>query len=476
LNQREKPPAILVVDDEESVRFVLSRGLEAKGALVHTADNFTKAADRLTGLEYDIVFLDINLPGGSGFDLFGQAGIGPRPPSVVVMTADATMQNAVTAMRRGAFDYITKPFDMDMVEILVSRILEYRAMSAELGALRSRREVGDPEEMVGKSSAMQSLFKFMGRAADSTDTVLVTGPTGSGKELVARALHFQSRRAAAPFVTVNCAAVPSELLESELFGHMKGAFTGAVESREGKFAAAGEGSILLDEIGDMPLPLQAKMLRVLQEREYYPVGSSRPRRTLARVIASTNKNLEEETRAGRFRDDLFHRLNVLSAQAPTLDERKDDIPILVESFLARAARTLGEQPKRANPEVIEAFMARSWPGNVRQLENAVRRAVALAPGDTITLEDIPFEAGGRGVAEPGGAVSLEAAAGALYPDIARGAVYETVIRRVEKALIETAMRRCGDVQSKAAEELGLNRNTLAKKIAELRIEKGRDRK
>jgi len=473
LNEEKSKGAILVVDDEESVRFILSRSLSARVARVDVARTFAQAEAMLAENDYDIVFLDINLPGGSGLDLFGHATSGPRTPSVVVMTAEATMQNAVTAMRQGAFDYITKPFDMDMIEILTERILEYRAMSAELGALRSRREVGDSDDMVGQSAPMQSLFKFIGRAADSTDTVLVTGPTGSGKELVARALHFHSRRAAAPFVTVNCAAVPGELLESELFGHMKGAFTGAVESREGKFAAAGEGTILLDEIGDMPLPLQAKMLRVLQEREYYPVGSSRPRRTLARVIASTNKNLDEETRSGRFREDLFHRLNVLSTHAPTLDERKEDIPALVEAFLARAAKTLGEQPKRANPEVIEAFMARHWPGNVRQLENAIRRAVALAPGDAITLEDIPSEAGGRAVLTSPGAAGLEEAASAIYPAIAPGAVYETVIRRVEKALILTALQRNGYVQSKAAEELGLNRNTLAKKIAELGITKGK---
>ncbi|MDH4183129.1 MAG: sigma-54 dependent transcriptional regulator [Nitrospinota bacterium] len=466
-------PAILVVDDEESVRFVLLRGLKKPSRALDSAETATQAARMIAEREYDIVFLDINMPGGSGFDLFDSLPQGPAAPSVVVMTAQATMHNAVTAMRKGAFDYITKPFDIDMVEILVERILQYRAMSRELGQLRSSKAAAEMDEMAGQSAAMQKLYKFIGRAADSSDTVLITGPTGSGKELVARALHFHSRRAAAPFVTVNCAAVPGELLESEMFGHVKGAFTGAVESRDGKFAAAGDGSILLDEIGDMPISLQVKMLRALQEREYYPVGSSRPRKTNARVIASTNKNLEEETAAGRFREDLYHRLNVLSIQAPSLDERKEDIPILTEVFLARAARTLGERPKRISPEAVAALMARSWPGNVRELENAVRRAVALAPADAVMPEDFPWRAKGATASEPGQASGgLEQALSAIYDSAPAGAIHKTALEMVEKSLIQKAMKRAGGVQSKAAEELGLNRNTLAKKIAELGIGKG----
>jgi two-component system nitrogen regulation response regulator GlnG len=463
-----KSAAILVVDDEDSVRFVLARALSSKGYHVEVADGLAEAERLLRERAWDVVFLDVNLPGGSGFGLFEAAAKTPRPPAVVVMTAQATMQNAVTAMRKGAFDYITKPFDLDMVEILAGRILEYRAMERRLGALAQERAAGAMDEMAGNCAPMQALFKFIGRAADLADTVLITGPTGAGKELVARGLHFHSRRAAEPFVAINLAAAPGDLLEADLFGHVKGAFTGAVEAREGKFAAAGEGTLLLDEIGDMPMALQAKILRVLQEREYTPVGSSRSIHAAARIIAATNKSLEDEVRAGRFREDLYHRLNVLAVKVPGLDERKEDIPLLVEAFLRRSAKTMGVGIKRVSPEAMAAFMARPWPGNVRELENAVRRAVALAPGGAVTLETVP--GGQEGKPAPGLATraqDMETVISELYSSLPAGSIYQILIRRVEKALVGIALERAGGALSKAANELGLNRNTLAKKIAEL---------
>ncbi|MBF0291318.1 MAG: sigma-54-dependent Fis family transcriptional regulator [Nitrospinae bacterium] len=465
---------ILVVDDEESLRLVLSRSLKRKGYDVDTAESIAEARELLNERSYSIGFFDIALPDGSGLDLLDSVKNRSNPPSVVIITAQATMKNAIEAMRRGAFDYLTKPFDLDEVEALTSRIMDYRKMAQELAMLKSARPAAPSVgEIVGRSPALQEVFKLIGKLADSDVTALITGPTGSGKELIAGALHQNSPRAKHPFITVNCAAIPGELLESELFGHVKGAFTGAVEDRKGKFQSAGAGTIFLDEVGELPLSLQAKLLRVLQEREFYPVGSARPVRSEARVLAATNRDLSEEVASGRFREDLYHRINVARIELPPLCQRKGDIPALVNHFLEQTARAVGAEPKSVSPTAMGILAGYDWPGNVRELSNAIRRAALMAPGSVITVEDISPEIGGsKGAARPEDALARSVRE--LMELHAEGEIYDAVVKRVEKALIENALKKTGGVQAHAAKLLGVNRNTLMKKIAEFGVRLNED--
>ena len=379
---------ILVVDDEPGLRFLLAKGLEKSGYSVDTVGTIGEARKKLADVDYFCAFFDINLPDGSGLDLVGETFAQKNGPAVVVMTAEATMKNAIEAMQKGAFDYITKPFDLSGAEELLKRIIAYKNSERHVAEQEDHTPLTLPGELVGRASAMQRVFKIIGRAADSDATTLITGPTGSGKELVAHAFHKNSSRADKPFITVNCAAIPNNLLESELFGHVKGAFTGAIGEKKGKFALAGSGVILLDEVGETPIELQAKLLRVLQEREFYPVGGTASVKVDLRILAATNRDLADDVEKGRFREDLYHRLNVVNVTLPSLDERKEDIPLLVSYFLAKIAATFNEPPKKATAEVLESLMKRKWPGNVRELENVTRRAVIMAPGSVISIEDI----------------------------------------------------------------------------------------
>lgn len=459
---------ILVVDDEESIRFVLSKGFARMGHQTDTSSTIAEAVRRLDEGLYFCVFLDIIMPDGSGLDLIRSILEKKNPPSVVVMTAEATMKNAITAMQKGAFDYITKPFDFDVVDILINRIIEYRKMSSELARFQSGGAEQAEGELIGRSALMEEMFKLIGRAADSNENILITGPTGSGKELVAKALHSNSSRSAGPFITLNCAAIPGDLLESELFGHVKGAFTGAIDAKSGKFLAASGGAILLDEVGDMPLSLQAKILRVLQDREFYPVGSTQAVKVDTRVLASTNRNLAEDVASGRFREDLYHRLNVVHIKTPPLSERKSDIPLLTEHFLLKIAKTLNEKPKTVGAGVMDALMDYDWPGSVRELENVVRRAVIMAPGGTVTLDDLPGQLSGAETIRDAGA-TLGKLVREVIDSSAPGEAHRKMTRLVEKELITIALAKMGGVQTEAAKLLGLNRNTLKKKMTELDI-------
>jgi two-component system nitrogen regulation response regulator GlnG len=460
---------ILVVDDEDALRLVLSRSLERKGYAVDAAGSVAEARELINEGGYSIAFFDIALPDGSGLDLLDSVNKRPNPPSIVIITAQATMKNAIEAMRRGAFDYLTKPFDLDEVEVLTARIMEYRRMAEELASLKSARPAAQSAgEIIGRSPAMQEVFKLIGKLADSDVTALITGPTGSGKELIAGALHQNSPRVRRPFISVNCAAIPGDLLESELFGHVKGAFTGAVEDRKGKFASAGAGTIFLDEVGELPFALQAKLLRVLQEREFYPVGSTRPVRAEARVLAATNRDLSAEVAGGRFREDLYHRINVARIELPPLSHRKDDIPALVGHFLEQTARAVGAEPKSVSPSAMSLLSGYDWPGNVRELSNTISRAALMAPGSVITADDIPQEISGRkGAVRPGD--TLARSVREAMEQCADGGIYDAVIKQVEKALIANALKKTGGVQAHAAKLLGLNRNTLTKKIVQLDI-------
>jgi len=394
--------------------------------------------------------------------------------AVVIITAQNTFENAVEAMKRGALDYLVKPFGLAEVKALVGKARRARALEQEVQELR--REVGRRtlagDRLVGKSPALLEIFKAVGRLAGRDVSVLITGASGTGKELIARAIHAASPRCDGPFVAVNTAAIPRGLLESELFGHERGAFTGAVESRIGHFRRASGGTLFLDEIGDMPVDLQAKLLRVLQSSEVTPVGGQRVEPVDARIIAATNSDLDEAVAAGTFREDLLYRLRVVPLHVPTLRERRDDIPILARHFIDRYAEELGCGPSFLTEATIEKLAGYDWPGNVRELENAIKRALVLASGEILLPEDFCFLDQQRARAD------LET----LVHDEARAALdeggenlYRHILERVERPLLETVLARTDGNQIRAAALLGMNRNTLRKKIVELGIELPRRR-
>jgi two-component system nitrogen regulation response regulator GlnG len=464
---------VLIVDDDESVRWVLKKALEKEGIQTVLAKDAHEGFRVLDSDRIDLVLMDIRMPGMNGLDALDRMKQEGKDVAVVIMTAQATMQNAIEAMRRGAYDYITKPFDLNEVSILVKKALDVRRLSQEVDTLRA--EVREKYEggLVGQTPAMQEIYKTIGRVAESDATVLIHGESGTGKELVARAIHYHSKRAGRPFVAVNSAAIPSELLESELFGHEKGAFTGAVARKIGKFEAAAGGTLFLDEIGDMSLSLQGKLLRVLQEREFERVGGTEPIRTDVRVIAATHHTLEKMVRENRFREDLFYRLNVIQINIPPLRKRKEDIIPLAEHFLQKHQAGMGGMKKAFTPETMKVLRAYDWPGNVRELENAVQRAVTLAQGDKIFPDALPQQLFKPGL---GITISFENFLEEKLSDLVdrlggldQGDIYDLVMQRVEKPLITFVLRKTEGNQVRAANLLGINRNTLRKKIKELGI-------
>jgi two-component system, NtrC family, nitrogen regulation response regulator GlnG len=467
---------ILIADDEPSVRFVLREALEASGYSVREAAGGDEASKLLGSEAFDFAFLDIRMPRRSGLELLDEISArGPGGPLVVIMTAENTFDHAIEAMKRGAFDYLTKPFDLSQVQALVEKALRLQELRHEVAGLR--RRMGDVfrsgEALVGTSGAMVDTFKTIGRVSLSEAAVLIRGESGTGKELVARAIHYHSRRRDGPFIAVNMSAIPSELLETELFGHERGAFTGAVESRSGRFRDAEAGTILLDEIGDLTISLQSKLLRVLQEREVTPVGGKRPVPIDVRIVAATHQDLERAVEEGRFREDLYFRLNVVPIRIPPLRDRREDIPSLVQHFAERFARELGVSRRWPTIAALDRLQSHRWPGNVRELENVVKRALVLASGDVITPEDIEL------ASEPS-----RAGRSAEWPDLVRDELIEMLdapeappgrgpywyfVERLERSIIEEAMRRSGGNQIQAARLLGINRNTLRKKIVDLGV-------
>jgi two-component system nitrogen regulation response regulator GlnG len=464
---------ILIVDDDESVRWVLKKALEKEGLAVVLAKDAAEGFAALAEGGISLVLMDIRMPGMSGLDALDRIRREGQSAAVIIMTAQATMQNAIEAMRRGAYDYVTKPFDLDEVAILAKKALDVRRLSQEVDTLKA--EVREKYEggLVGTTPAMQEIYKTIGRVAESDATVLINGESGTGKELVARAIHYHSKRSGRPFVAVNSAAIPSELLESELFGHEKGAFTGAVARKIGKFEAAAGGTLFLDEIGDMSMSLQGKLLRVLQEKEFERVGGTEPIRTDVRVIAATHHTLEKMVRENRFREDLFYRLNVIQINIPPLRKRKDDILPLAEHFLRKHQSGQSGPLRVLTPETQKVLRAYDWPGNVRELENAVQRALALSQGDKIFPDALPPQvfSPGKGVT-----VSFENFLEEKLTDLVdrlggldKGDIYDMVIRRVEKPLLTLVLKKTEGNQVRAAQLLGINRNTLRKKIRELGI-------
>ncbi|GIW39903.1 MAG: acetoacetate metabolism regulatory protein AtoC [Candidatus Binatia bacterium] len=467
------PGRILVADDEESIRFVLEEAFRQEGFRVSTAADGEAALAALLAGEADAAFVDIRMPGLDGLELLRRLREAGRSLPVVVITAQDTMENAVEAMKQGAYDYLTKPFDLEKVCALARRALEVRHLARDLERLeremRTRFSLG--VGIVGRSSAMQEIYKAIGRLASTDVTVLLQGESGTGKELVAKAIHYHSRRWSGPFVPVNCAAVPRELLESELFGHEKGAFTGALETRVGKFEQAQGGTLFLDEIGEMPLELQTKLLRVLEDREVWRVGGRAPVSVDCRIVAATNLDLEKAVAAGRFRADLYYRLNVVPLKLPPLRERREDIPELVRYFVEKVNRELGLGVRGVSESAIRRLRARPWPGNVRELENTIVRAAVLAPGRTLTDEDFGFaEAPRPDYRDVPLDEVLRARFDALLEKAERGELEDTyrhVLHGIEKPLLARALERTGGNQLRAAALLGLNRNTLRKKMVEL---------
>ena len=464
---------ILVVDDEEGVRWALSKALERAGHRVVLAADGPGGERAAADPAVELVLLDIRLPGKDGLAILRE--IRSRRPDlpVIMMTAYGTLQVAVEAMKQGAYDYIGKPFDMDEVLLVVEKALRVRALTEEVARLRQAVESPfDLSGIVGGSPAMQQIFKAVGKVAGTDLTVLLRGESGTGKELIARAIHENSRRKGRPFVPVNCAAIPRDLLESELFGHEKGAFTGAVAARRGRFEQAEGGTVFLDEIGDMDLSLQAKLLRVLQERRIERLGGEGSVPVDVRIVAATNQEMETAMSRRAFREDLFYRLNVVSIHLPPLRDRREDLPALVAHFLAAFAAEQRAAAKVVSPEAMVLLGAYGWPGNVRELENVVKRAAALTTTPLILPDHLP-EALHRGApaAEGGGAERFPVEW--LKRELQRldgaqdGTLREYFVGSLERSLFELVLRRTGGNQVKAAELLGLNRNTLRKRIREL---------
>jgi two-component system nitrogen regulation response regulator GlnG len=519
---------IWIVDDDESIRWVLEKALARQNLATKSFSNTRDAMEALQSATPQVLVSDIRMPGESGLELL-QAVKAKHPGlPVIIMTAFSDLDSAVAAFQGGAFEYLAKPFDVDKAVELIRRALEESLREASV-----EQSAADAPEILGQAPAMQDVFRAIGRLSQSNVTVLITGESGTGKELVARALHKHSPRASQPFIALNTAAIPKDLLESELFGHERGAFTGAQATRRGRFEQAEGGTLFLDEIGDMPFDLQTRLLRVLSDGHFYRVGGHQPLKANVRVIAATHQNLEQRVREGLFREDLYHRLNVIRLRLPSLRERREDIPILARFFLAQSARQLGVEAKRMSDQAVHFLSNLDLPGNVRQLENLCNWITVMAPGQTVEVKDLPQEliaghesmsalapavaptsfgeavpmapavmssAVGNGSAAdagmfgaslmapptPYGASASSPAAprpgwiGLLEAEAAnmlsagRPEVMDVLGRQFESALIKTALRHTHGRKNDAAIRLGIGRNTITRKIHELGIDGAKD--
>ena len=471
---------ILVADDEESMRWVLSKALRKKGFTVDLARDGDEALRLIRSESYDLAILDIKMPGVNGLDLLDKVREFKNDLLVVIMTAEAGMKNAVEAMKRGAYDYLTKPFDLDVMDAIVEKANRAQEMTMQVSALRDelKEHYLLDKGIIGNSIPMREVYKTIGKVAPSDMTVLIQGESGTGKELIAKAIHCNSKRLVKPFIAMNCAAIPKELLETELFGHEKGSFTGASERKLGKFEQANGGTVFLDEIGDMPLDLQAKILRVLQERELTRTGGSQNITVDVRIVAATNQDLLQLVQQRLFREDLYYRLNVVPINLLPLRERREDILLLVDHFLQKTCAELDVPLKKIDQPALDRLEANSWPGNVRELENVIKRAVILSSDPLLTLEDFPVLTASEGGASSASEdVSLEylvdrklRSSFVNVEKLDSGDLYNMVIEQVERPLIAFLLEKTRWNQVRAASILGINRNTLRKKISDLGIE------
>jgi two-component system nitrogen regulation response regulator GlnG len=461
---------VWVIDDDRSIRWVLERALKQANYEVQTFDKADGVLEYAAEIQPAAIISDIRMPGQDGLQLLNKvAEIYPNLP-VIIMTAHSDLESAISAYEGGAFEYLPKPFDVDEAVELVKRAVDH---SKELTEKQSPDELMPATEIIGEAPAMQEVFRAIGRLSRSNITVLINGESGTGKELVASALHRHSPRAANPFIAINTAAIPKDLLESELFGHEKGAFTGAQSMRRGRFEQANGGTLFLDEIGDMPAELQTRLLRVLATGEFYRVGGHEPVKVDVRIIAATHQNLEDLVAKGSFREDLFHRLNVIRVHIPSLRERREDIPLLTRHFLALAAKELNVEPKRLKEETINFMKNLEWAGNVRQMENTCRWLTVMAPGAEIHVDDLPQElkeVGDSRSSDNDWEKSLHSWA---VSKLRQGstAIMDESTPKYESIMIDAALEFTGGRKQEAAKLLGLGRNTLTRKLKELKLEK-----
>ena len=503
---------IWIVDDDESIRWVLEKALARENLATRSFSNARDANEALQHEVPQVLVSDIRMPGGSGLELLQYVKAKHPGLPVIIITAFSDLDSAVAAFQGGAFEYLAKPFDLDKAVELIRRALDESLREASVEQVSA-----ETPEILGQAPAMQDVFRAIGRLSQSNVTVLITGESGTGKELVARALHKHSPRASQPFIALNTAAIPKDLLESELFGHERGAFTGAQATRRGRFEQAEDGTLFLDEIGDMPFDLQTRLLRVLSDGHFYRVGGHQPLKANVRVIAATHQNLEQRVREGLFREDLYHRLNVIRLRLPSMRERRDDIPILTRYFLTQSAKQLGVEVKRMTDHAMQFLSGLDLPGNVRQLENLCNWITVMAPGQTVEIKDLPRDLIDGGsftavsapvVAQPVAAAAtmanessaaattamngnhaapavnavgerdnwialLEAEAAQMLTN-GRSEVMDALGRQFESALIKTALKHTHGRKNDAAIRLGIGRNTITRKIQELGIDGAKD--
>jgi two-component system response regulator PilR (NtrC family) len=455
---------ILIVDDERSMREFLGIYLKRSGHRVDAAANADAARKAMAAREFDVVITDLKMPDGSGLEVLSESKHLHPDTQVIVVTAYATAETAIAAMKAGAYDYLTKPFKVDEVGLVVERALERRVLQSQNVVLRDEiKGRYKLERLIGKSPPMQRVFEVIRKIAPARTSVLLIGESGTGKELAARAVHELSGRDADAFIAVNCGAIPETLIESEFFGHVKGAFTGANSERPGLFEAAHGGTIFLDEIGELPVPMQVKLLRVLQERKVKKVGGTQEKEVDVRVVAATNRDLEAEVEKGTFRQDLFYRLNVIQLRLPPLRERREDVPILVDHFVRKFAAEHGRKISGVDPDAMSALVNHSFPGNVRELENLIERAVTLAPADRIPLDTLPP------------LNSLSTAQPHLGPEPAlpeAGMDLEKALEDFERGIIIKALERTGGNRTEAARLLGVTFRSLRYRLSKLGITGG----
>ena len=459
---------VWVIDDDRSIRWVLEKALQRDGVEVRSFTSGEGVIQALRQGQPDVVISDIRMPGIDGLKLLQQVQQEFPELPVIIMTAHSDLESAVSAFHGGAFEYLPKPFDVNEVIDQVKRAFRHRQAAVDTKASSTR---DSNPEIIGEAPAMQEVFRAIGRLARSNITVLINGESGTGKELVAKALHRHSPRVDRPFIALNMAAIPRDLLESELFGHERGAFTGAQNRREGRFEQANGGTLFLDEIGDMPAELQTRLLRVLADGEFYRVGGHMPVRVDVRIIAATHQNLQQLVEQGDFREDLFHRLNVIRIHIPSLRERREDIPLLMEYFLTKAADELQVESKCLLPETTKKLQNLLWPGNVRQLENTARWLTVMASGQEIHVEDLPqelMEEKNVGLEKSDWHVLLRSWARDSFQQ-GRRALLDEAVPAFEQIMIETALEQTGGRKQDAAKLLGWGRNTLTRKIKELGI-------